>query len=374
MYIIIGKENCIYCKMSKELLDKKKIKYQYYDLFNDKENYSKYNHLIPESYNFVPKIIKLKPNENLKGTFLKKGYEQLSQLLEKTKKTKKKQFNTNTNRNTNIKTTCAPKKETKFNTCFDKPALINIITTWNTINKDNLIKYKKTDSVNILWNKVNNKFKYKCNTELCWLKDGYINKNKYKRYFKPFKPDEWNQNPREWLSTLDIEAVLKQYESKFPEFFFIGSVPIDFDYELSPGNCVVNELCKINIDLFYRKNKTKVGIVFNLDKHNQPGSHWVALFCNFDKKELNYFDSYGYSVPDEINTLMKRLQIQSKEKNINLKLNYNDVRHQYKNSECGIYCINFIISMLENKNFKNFCNKIVSDDTIFKKRKYLFIE
>ena len=71
---------------------------------------------------------------------------------------------------------------------------------------------------------------------------------------------------------------------------------------------------------------------------------------------------------------MKRLQIQGKEKNINLKLNYNDVRHQYKNSECGIYCINFIISMLENKNFKNFCNKIVSDDTIFKKRKYLFIE
>ena len=34
--------------------------------------------------------------------------------------------------------------------------------------------------------------------------------------------------------------------------------------------------------------KKKIGIVFNLDKHNQPGSHWVALYTDLKANQV-YF-------------------------------------------------------------------------------------
>ena len=40
---------------------------------------------------------------------------------------------------------------------------------------------------------------------------------------------------------------MKQYEKVYKNFKFIGPVPIDFDYEYSVGNCIIDELCKIDI-------------------------------------------------------------------------------------------------------------------------------
>ena len=49
-----------------------------------------------------------------------------------------------------------------------------------------------------------------------------------------FRP-EGPQGKFEWLSTIDINQVLKQYEEKYADFLFLGAVPIDFD-DLSPLN------------------------------------------------------------------------------------------------------------------------------------------
>ena len=67
-------------------------------------------------------------------------------------------------------------------------------------------------------------------------------------------PEKWKSHPNEWLNTYDIQRVLRQYEKGRPNFLFIGAVPIDFDYQSSPGNCIVNELCNINVEnlLFYK--------------------------------------------------------------------------------------------------------------------------
>ena len=46
-------------------------------------------------------------------------------------------------------------------------------------------------------------------------------------------PLKWKENKNEWLNTLDIEAVMKQYEKKYNNFIFIGPVPIDFDHKLT---------------------------------------------------------------------------------------------------------------------------------------------
>ena len=36
----------------------------------------------------------------------------------------------------------------------------------------------------------------------------------------------------------------------------------------------------------------KIGVIFNLDKHDQSGSHWVAMFIDLENKFFFYFDSF----------------------------------------------------------------------------------
>ena len=377
MYIVFGKDYCIYCKLTKQLLDHHHIEYTYYDIDENKAILSDYKDVVPHNFNKIPIIIKI---NGKKRTFLPEGFSELKMIIEKSnksnksKKIKKGAKGAKSKKNNNIEKFCSPGQQTHSgNTCFDNKALINIIKSWNTHNTDNKVIYNKKDSVNSLWVKINNKFKGDCDNELCWMEQSFIDNKKYKQYFRPSIPTEWSSKPREWLSTININHVLTQYDTKYKDFMFIGTVPIDFDDELAPGNCVVNELCKVNINTFFQNNIRRIGIVFNLDKHTEDGSHWVALFCNFKKKEICYFDSYGIAPPTEINTLMLKLKEQATKHNINMKLKYNKVRHQYKNTECGIYCINFIVKLLEGRGFETHCNKIIDDDTMFKNRNVFFV-
>lgn len=282
---------------------------------------------------------------------------------------------------------CAPHIKNTGHSCFDHKALLRLAKIWNERHPDDLI-ITATKSNKELWNEINRQMisDYKCEDgeEWCWIDQKFFKNyhdnylvEELEDYLKPLMPDSWNNNPREWLNTLDIEQILEQYQDKYKDFLFVGAVPIDFDSKLSFGNCVSNELCNINVKSLYRKGIRKIGVVFNLDKHNQSGSHWIAMFCNLSKSspEVNYWDSYGMTPPVEVHKLMNRLQKQAKESlGITLKKQINKVRHQYKNTECGVYCIYFIISLLEGKKFKSVCSKIMDDDDMFEKRKQFFIE
>ena len=68
----------------------------------------------------------------------------------------------------------------------------------------------------------------------------------------------------------------------------------------------------------YKDKKKYIGIVFNLDKHTQSGTHWISMFCNIPKKEINYWDSYGYKPPKEVTELMNKLKKQAKDMDINI--------------------------------------------------------
>ena len=48
------------------------------------------------------------------------------------------------------------------------------------------------------------------------------------------------------------------------------------------GKCVWEELCKFELEKQIEKGKNKIGIIFNLDKHYQSGSHWVSLFIDIE--------------------------------------------------------------------------------------------
>ena len=136
---------------------------------------------------------------------------------------------------------CAPGNKNSF-TCFNKNALINIIKSWNDNYYNNKINYNTYDTNAQLWGKIDSKFKKVCNEEYCWIEQKFIDKsnNDIKKSFRPKKPKKWRQNKNEWLTTSDIERVLKQYQDKYENFLFIGPVPIDFDKEFSPGQCVIN--------------------------------------------------------------------------------------------------------------------------------------
>lgn len=233
--------------------------------------------------------------------------------------------------------------------------------------------------------------------------------------FAPMAPEEWAKNKVEWLSNLDIEAVMNEYEKANPDFDFLGPAPIDFAEMKSNGQCVEQDFCNLSIQTCLAKRKRKIGMVFNLSPSSSSGSHWVSLFVhlplfpdqgtkggsrsrkNWMSKRIQkratsvssagstgkaevketqtpklvagengqpwsdctaycfFFDSAGNEAPEEIQTLIKRLQEEWKatgEKWAKGREMYYDCNqrtkgdHQQGDTECGMYSLFFIITML----------------------------
>ena len=214
---------------------------------------------------------------------------------------------------------------------------------------------------------------YKCDTEYCLVKKIPVSDSERKNmlnYFRPEKPTLWDKKPTQWLDSFNIEDVMNQYEQATPEFEFIGPVPIDFDSPAGAfGRCIVDELCKLNVEDMKKKGKTKIGIIFNLDPHDEPGSHWVCGFVDIDKSAAFYFDSYGYKPQKEIVNFLARMHSQGIK-----DIYYNDIRHQKKGSECGMYCLFVIICLMHGRSFYDICKHVVDDDTMNTFRDILFAE
>jgi hypothetical protein len=220
-----------------------------------------------------------------------------------------------------------------------------------------------------------------CNKESCWLKQkhefGELDEN-FKDSFAPESPDEWKKNPNEWLSSIDIIKVMKQYEKAYKCFDFIGPTPIDFDKKQLYGECVWEELCNFNLKQQITEGKTKIGIIFNTDPHNKPGEHWISMFINIKKGNIFFFDSVGRKAPPEIMRFVERIKMQGKQLNPKINFKYDEnhpVEHQYGNTECGIYSIFFIVHMLEDKLTEHYLKTHVLKDKYMEKfRKIYFNE
>jgi hypothetical protein len=81
-----------------------------------------------------------------------------------------------------------------------------------------------------------------CNKESCWLKQKFTagKVDDLKESFAPESPEEWKSNPNEWLSSMDINKVMKQYEKAYKCFEFIGPSPIDYDTKKMYGENFAN--------------------------------------------------------------------------------------------------------------------------------------
>jgi hypothetical protein len=215
----------------------------------------------------------------------------------------------------------------------------------------------KTNPVDI-WHELKQRLST-CKKEDCWLKelkDDNI-KNKLLEYlFAPYQPKEWKKNRSAWLSNFDILDVLRQYEKSHKNFKIIGPTPIDFNSRPDDmnGQCVWEDLCGFSLTRFMKRytGKTKIGIVFNLDRHDQGGSHWVSMFVDLEDKFVFYFDSAGDKIKPEISSLANSIIKQASELQppnvLEFHQNY-PVEHQMGNNECGMYSLFFIVTMLTNK-------------------------
>lgn len=292
---------------------------------------------------------------------------------------------------------CAPSlQKGPGDTCLSIGGMQRIAKVWNELHPEDLILFRKfnktrrksrsavpTNATPIqglsngdLWLSLREKMihHFKCDTEYCMVKkmpglsDG--ERKAMLASFRPEKPATWKDKPTTWLDSFNIEDVMKQYEErKDMKFDFIGPVPIDFDSKYGAfGKCIVEELCKLNLKKQKARGIDHIGIIFNLDPHDEPGSHWVCAFIDIPDSAAYYFDSYGYAPPKEVDILLRRC----KEQGIK-HVYYNDIRHQRKGSECGMYCLVTIICLLNGKSFLNICKKIKDDDTINSFRDILFV-
>lgn len=306
------------------------------------------------------------------------------------------------NKQTNEKMMCSPavkKKRVHSNSCFTPEIIMTIRDAYN---KNNPSQIKDTNPTRVWWVL---KERLACKKEDCLLDQlgDSVMKTRIRRFiFAPKKPPEWKSNPDEWLSNYDIEDVAKQYEVSHPEFKMIGPTTIDFDTRLPEegGKCVLEDLCKFDLARFIKAKRTKIGIVFNLDKHDQSGSHWVSLFIDIENKFIFFFDSADNAIPPEIfiddknnnkidnkksPPLVNRIIEQGKEQGIDFTFyNNRGNQHQESNTECGMYSLFFIITMLTRETpFTKgvlsvdecrdlFLEKRVPDKTVFGYRRLYF--
>jgi len=265
-------------------------------------------------------------------------------------KSNKRYNNRKTKRKTRRKTkkmNCNPGSKSAIKgSCYTEYALNHIKAAYNKRHEEKIT----TTTPKEIWNDLRN-ILTECPREDCWLKQ--IKDNETRRQldeiiFAPDRPNEWDTNPVAWLSNYDIGAVLRQYEKSHPEFKLLGPSAIDYDTIIYDGKCVWNDLCRLSLQNLINRNKRKLGVVFNLDTHDGPGTHWVSMFIDLDKKFIYYYDSALNAVPQQVSKLKQELIKQGKGLSEPIHFDYmqNNVSHQSTNTECGMFCIFFIITLL----------------------------
>jgi len=270
-------------------------------------------------------------------------------------------------------TKCAPHLEFTNGSCIPLNLLIEMAITYNEYHKNNESNYIKLDSKldtlypdeykKYLLYEFKNRFD---GDQKDWINSKYLelmsDETRDHLENKVFRPDG-PQGRFDWLSTLDINQVLYQYEEKHPDFKFLGAVPIDFvelDY-LPFKNLKFEDLEADGIKRF--------GIIFNTDKSYQSGKHWISLFSDLDKAQIYFSDSYATKPVKEVRDFMILIEKYIESKGLkNIDVRYNKTQHQKGNSECGVYSINFILRLLKGKTFDHITKKRLTDEQVNKCR------
>jgi len=290
---------------------------------------------------------------------------------------------------------CAPSKSFKDGSCLTLKSLKSIIESYNKNIKDIKKKIVISNNKSKMVKELEERLSDKCNNQTCWLRldiiqqlEDKIKKDILENTFRPEGPEQ----KYTWLSTSDINDVVTQYQEKYKDFLFLGALPADFQEIKFLG---INDLDFADIE---KEGKHKIGMVINLDVHTQGGSHWVALYTDLQKGQIYYFDSFAkkpskrtkkfinkilkylykknYNKDININSLIETIKSSNENKDLkNLKkfdIRYNNIQHQFNNSECGVYSINFIVRLVGGESFDEITQNITKDNEMNKCRTKYF--
>jgi hypothetical protein len=199
--------------------------------------------------------------------------------------------------------------------------------------------------------------------ELCLFeklsKNSLINS---KTKYKIFKPDY--QIPNLGISNFDINKILNPYSDIFKNYKHIGTYPSDVHKIIDFKSTLMNK---------FSKNLNNFSIVLNTDVYEGPGLHWVVVFVNSKNSTIEYFDSLGQNPNKNIQQILNFIKkIFDNYYDSKFKIHYNNIIHQKGNSECGIYCIYYVIARLFNYSIDDINNNIKDYNSISEFRKLVF--
>jgi hypothetical protein len=266
---------------------------------------------------------------------------------------------------------CAPGKDFKEGSCFTIEQLKKMSLKINSLEKKEIIKISDTKKPMLKQLNIYFSNKYKCPDQKCWIATDIINDlNDIEIKQLTFRPNGPSKG-YEWLSTSDINKVLKQYETIYPEFISYGAVPSDFEHIGMGRGEIKDENNRIPLmreryrfENLNKIKKSKFGLVVNLDTSGKPGSHWVALFVDLSKGDIFFSDSVGYPPNKYIKAYMNRIAEFLKKRGLEPNIKINKTKHQNKDSECGVYSINFILRLLKGESFEEISGNKLDDDLV----------
>lgn len=213
-----------------------------------------------------------------------------------------------------------------------------------------------------------------CKTDLCAAKKVG---GKLLDLIRPEKPEKWTNKPRTWLDTNNINAVMRQYERAYPRFKYVATLPIDA-YEAKRDGACVSQHRSLDFIRLAKAGKQIIGMIFNLDKHDQSGSHWVMAAANFrdmSKPELYYYDSFGKAPPKEVKQLFRNILSKMTPDIAGeavKRVLYNRKQHQRGGSECALFAMCALEAVIRGADFTKYCKLDLNDEIAFQQRDRLF--
>lgn len=207
------------------------------------------------------------------------------------------------------------------------------------------------------------KDKLGCESESClYTKSPFVELKSELKRFNPTGP--WNST--EWLSNDNIDDVLRLYTKKFPRFYHVKFQMRDFKKQ-------GRELANLDWTEIIKKYDC-MACVLNTDETGRPGEHWVCVFVDIKGRTVEYFDSAAQSPPQEFVDWVSDTAIQLADalgKAVKETI-VTKVEHQQGDSECGVYCLYYIINRLNGVPFHVFEYRKIPDEDMVEFRGYLF--